>query len=151
MEQEQVRPFWSLLSDSVFQKLWLIPSPHTQWTELFSPAHCLPTRQETQRETCVAAFFTAARQCDALVIFALLIRLLKIHSKYSISQNKQGLSTLLLLLLLLLSYPLIKSDSQAGMFELEVNQGQAEPEQGILPLESWSLSTKPGVKQRENQ
>lgn len=102
-------------------------------------------------KTCGTAFSTAAKLCDALVIFALLICLLKIPSKYSVSQNKQGLSTLLLLLLLLLSCPLIKSGSKAGMFELEVNQGQAELEQGIPPLESWSLSTKTRVKQRENQ
>lgn len=59
--------------------------------------------------------------------------------------------TILLLLLLLLSCPLIKSDSQAGMFELEVNQGQEELGQGVLPLENWSLSTKPKAKKRENQ
>lgn len=59
--------------------------------------------------------------------------------------------TILLLLLLLLSCPLIKSDSQAGMFELEVNQGQEELGQGVLPLENWSLSTKPKAKERENQ
>lgn len=111
----------------------------------------LPAYKAEDPKTCGAAFSTAAKLCDAPMIFALLICLLEIPSKYSVSQNKQGLSTLLLLLLLLLSCPLIKSDSQAGMFELEVNQGQAELEQGILFLESWSLSTKPGVKQRENQ
>lgn len=66
---------WSILSYSIFQKLWLMPSPHTQWTEFFSPPHCLPTRGENQRETCVAAFFTAAKQCDAPVIFALFVHL----------------------------------------------------------------------------
>ena len=57
--------------------------------------------------------------------------------------------TTLVLLLLLLFGPLIKSDRQAGMFELEVNQGQVESGQGVLPLETWSLSTKPEAEQRE--
>lgn len=48
-----------------------------------------------------------------------------------------------------MSCPLIKSDSQAGIFELQVIQGQGEARQGVLPLESWSLSTKPEARKRE--
>lgn len=128
-----------------------MPSPHTHRVNRAVFPYTLSAYKAGDPKTCGAAFSTAAKLCDALVIFALLICLLKIPSKYSVSQNKQGLSTLLLLLLLLLSCPLIKSDSQADMFELEVNQGHTELEQGILPLESWRLSTKPGIKQRENQ
>lgn len=150
MEQEQVWLFGAffLILSSRNSGSWPLYT-HTVDRAIFLST--LSAYKAGDPKTCGTPFSTAAKLCDALVIFALLICLFKIPSKYSVSQNKQGLSTLLLLLLLLLSCPLIKSDSQAGMFELEVNQGQAELEQGIPPLESWSLSTKTGVKQRENQ